>query len=51
MNLKTGYIVKDIKKEQTIASIVTIHTTVDGPKIEKVQDKWDGKLLNSSIQM
>lgn len=50
MNLKSRYVVKGIKKEQTIASVVSIQTTADGSKIEKVEDKWDGKLPDSSIQ-
>lgn len=48
MNLKTRYVVKGINKEQTVSSIVTIATGADG-KITKVEDKWDGKLPESSI--
>jgi len=43
MNLKTRYVVKGIGKEQTISSVVNIFTDSNG-KIEKVEDKWDGKL-------
>lgn len=43
MNLKNRYVVKGIGKEQTIASVVNIFVGKDG-KIEKLQDKWDGKL-------
>ncbi|EON69813.1 hypothetical protein W97_09076 [Coniosporium apollinis CBS 100218] len=46
MNLKTRYVVKGIGKEQTIASAVNIFVGKDG-KIEKLQDKWDGKLPDS----
>ncbi|KAK8215449.1 hypothetical protein M8818_002070 [Zalaria obscura] len=48
MNLKTRYVVKGIGKEQTISSVVNIFTDKDG-KISKVEDKWDGKLPESSI--
>ncbi|KAF2159381.1 hypothetical protein M409DRAFT_60847 [Zasmidium cellare ATCC 36951] len=47
LDLKTRYVVKGINKEQTIQSKVLIHT--DGDKISKVEDKWDGKLPDSSI--
>lgn len=50
MNLKTRYVVKGIGKEQTIASVVEIHTNADGSKIEKLLDKWDGELPDSSIK-
>jgi len=49
MNLKTRYVVKGIGKEQTINSVINIHTTADGKKIAKVEDKWDGNLPDSSI--
>ncbi|KAF2193451.1 hypothetical protein K469DRAFT_691028 [Zopfia rhizophila CBS 207.26] len=48
MDLKTRYVIKGIKKEQTIRSVVTIHTDEQG-KIAKVEDKWDGNLPESSI--
>ncbi|EME44959.1 hypothetical protein DOTSEDRAFT_127776 [Dothistroma septosporum NZE10] len=47
LDLKTRYVVKGIGKEQTIASKVLIHQ--DGDKISKVEDRWDGKLPESSI--
>jgi len=50
MDLKTRYVVKGIGKEQTIASVIKIHTSADGSKIEKVQDMWDGELPDSSIK-
>ncbi|KAF4312677.1 hypothetical protein GTA08_BOTSDO11653 [Botryosphaeria dothidea] len=48
MSLKTRYVVKGIKKETTINSIVNISTDSAG-KITKVEDKWDGNLPESSI--
>lgn len=48
MNLKTRYVVKGIGMEQTIASVIKIYTDDQG-KISKVEDKWDGKLPESSI--
>lgn len=48
MNLKTRYKVKGIGSEQTIESVVKIFTNQQG-KIEKVQDKWNGKLPDSSF--
>jgi hypothetical protein len=48
MDLKTRYVIKGIGKEQTIQSVVAIHTDGEG-KITKVEDKWDGKLPDSSI--
>jgi hypothetical protein len=49
MDLKTRYVIKGIGKEQIISSVVTIQTTADGSKIEKLQDKWNGELPDSSI--
>jgi hypothetical protein len=49
MDLKTKYTVKGIGKETTITSVINIFTTPDGSKISKVEDKWDGKLPESSI--
>ena len=49
MDLKTKYTVKGLNKDTTVSSKVNIYTTPDGSKIEKVQDKWDGKLPDSSI--
>jgi len=48
LDLKTRYVVKGIGKEQTIQSLVAIHTDEQG-KISKVEDKWDGKLPESGI--
>jgi hypothetical protein len=50
MDLKNRYVIKGINKEQTITSVVTIQTSADGAKIEKVQDKWDGALPDGAIQ-
>ncbi|KAK4624017.1 hypothetical protein CLAFUW4_05593 [Fulvia fulva] len=47
MDMKTRYVVKGIGKEQVIASKILIHQ--DGDKISKVEDRWDGKLPESSI--
>jgi hypothetical protein len=48
MDMKTRYVIKGINKEQTIASKINIF--VEGDKIVKVEDKWDGKLPESGIQ-
>lgn len=48
MDLKTRYVVKGIGKEQTIESVVAIHTDDQG-KISKVEDKWNGKLPEGAI--
>ena len=48
MNLSTRYVVKGIGKEQKIDSVILIHHDGNG-KIEKVEDKWDGKLPDSTI--
>ncbi|KAF1936959.1 hypothetical protein EJ02DRAFT_386453 [Clathrospora elynae] len=48
MDLKTRYVIKGINKEQTIQSVVAIHLDGQG-KIEKVEDKWDGKLPDGAI--
>lgn len=48
MNMKTRYVVKGLGKEQTVQSLITIATDSNG-KITKVEDKWDGKLPESSI--
>jgi hypothetical protein len=49
MDMKTKYTIKGINKETTIDSKINIFTSSDGSKIEKVEDKWDGKLPDSSI--
>lgn len=43
MDLKTRYKIKGIGKEQTIESVVNIHTDGKG-KILKVEDKWNNEL-------
>ncbi|GME47408.1 hypothetical protein GTA08_BOTSDO11653 [Neofusicoccum parvum] len=48
MSLKTRYVVKGIKKETTINSVVNISTDSAG-KITKVEDRWDGSLPESGI--
>lgn len=50
MDMKMRYVVKGINKAQTIQSVVAIHTTEDGAKITKVQDKWNGELPEGSVQ-
>lgn len=45
--MTTLYTVKGIGKETTINSKINIFT--EGGKITKVEDKWDGKLPDSSI--
>lgn len=49
MDMRTRYVVKGIKKEQTIDSKIHIHYDAKLGKITKVQDKWDGKLPESSF--
>lgn len=49
MDLKTRYVIKGINKEQTINSVVAVHLDSEG-KVQKVEDKWDGKLPEGSIQ-
>jgi hypothetical protein len=49
MDLKTRYVIKGIGKEQTIASKVMIFYDKSSGKITKVQDKWNGKLPESSF--
>jgi len=48
MDLRTRYVIKGLNKEQLIQSVVAIHLDEQG-KIKKVEDKWDGKLPDSSI--
>ncbi|KAJ8118595.1 hypothetical protein OPT61_g480 [Boeremia exigua] len=48
MDLKTRYVIKGIGKEQIVSSVVAIHLDGEG-KIQKVQDKWDGKLPDGAI--
>jgi len=48
MNLSTRYVVKGIGKEQKIDSVILIHHDGNG-KIEKVEDKWNGELPDSTF--
>lgn len=48
MDLKTRYVIKGINKEQVVSSVVAIYLDSEG-KIQKVQDKWDGKLPDGAI--
>ncbi|MCJ1272132.1 hypothetical protein MMC22_012039 [Lobaria immixta] len=50
LDLRTRYVVKGINKEQIIDSKVLIHYDKVTGKITHVQDKWDGKLPDSSFQ-
>ncbi|KAI9806034.1 MAG: hypothetical protein M1833_004441 [Piccolia ochrophora] len=50
IDMKTRYVVKGIGKEQTIASEIYVFYDKASGKIEKVQDKWDGNLPDSSIK-
>ncbi|MCJ1274818.1 hypothetical protein MMC21_002616 [Puttea exsequens] len=50
MDLRTRYVVKGINKEQTIDSKINIFYDKATGKITKVEDKWDGKLPDSSFQ-
>ncbi|KAL9132557.1 MAG: hypothetical protein Q9175_006267 [Cornicularia normoerica] len=49
MDLRTRYVVKGIGKEQIIDSKINIFHD-ETYKIKKVEDKWDGKLPDSSFQ-
>ena len=49
MDLRTRYVVKGISKEQTVNSKVNISYDKATGKITKVEDKWDGKLPDSSF--
>jgi hypothetical protein len=44
MDLKTRYKMKGIGSEQTIESVVKIHTDEKGERITKVEDKWNGEI-------
>lgn len=48
MDLKTRYVVRGIGKEQTIDSVVKIHT--DGDKITKVEDRWNDELPEGAFK-
>lgn len=49
LGLTTKYTVKGIHSTQTIQSLVKIHTTEDGDKITKVEDRWDGNIPEGSF--
>ena len=48
--MRTRYVVKGINKEQTIDSKINIFYDKATGKITKVEDKWDGKLPDSSFK-
>ncbi|KAG8531064.1 uncharacterized protein KY384_004421 [Bacidia gigantensis] len=49
MDLRTRYVIKGLKKEQTIDSKINIFYDKETQKITKVEDKWGGKLPDSSF--
>lgn len=49
MTMETRYVVKGINQEKTIKSEVKILTDAEGKRIEKVEDRWDGKLPEGGI--
>ena len=49
MDLKTRYVIKGLGKEQIISSKIMIGWDETTGKIEKVEDKWDGKLPDSGF--
>lgn len=42
------YVVKGIKKEQVMNSVVAVHIAADG-KIDRVEDRWNGKLPEGAV--
>jgi hypothetical protein len=44
MDLKTRYKVKGVGSEQTIESVIKIHTTPSGDRITQVEDRWNGNI-------
>ena len=50
MDLRTRYVLKGVGKEQTIDSKINIFYDKATGKITKVEDKWDGKLPDSSFK-
>jgi hypothetical protein len=48
MELRNRYVIRGIGKEQTIDSVVAIYTDASG-KIQKVEDRWNGKLPEASV--
>ena len=47
--MRTRYVIKGIGKEQTVDSKINIAYDKATGKITKVEDKWDGKLPDSSF--
>lgn len=50
LDMRTRYVVKGINKEQIIDSKILIYYDKVTGKITHLQDKWDGKLPDSSFQ-
>ena len=50
MNMRTRYVVKGISKEQTIDSKIEIFVDEKTGKITRVNDKWDGKMPDSTFR-
>lgn len=48
LEMSNKYVVKGIKKEQVMNSVVRIFLGADG-KIEKLEDRWNGKLPDGAI--
>ncbi|KAH8648494.1 hypothetical protein BX600DRAFT_442783 [Xylariales sp. PMI_506] len=48
VELENKYVVKGIKKEQVINSVVRIHVGDDG-KIDRVEDRWNDKLPDGAV--
>ncbi|KAI1372518.1 hypothetical protein F4677DRAFT_449419 [Hypoxylon crocopeplum] len=48
MNVSNKYVLKGVKTEQIIDSVVRIHIGQDG-KIDKVEDRWNDKLPEGTV--
>lgn len=48
LELSNKYVVKGIKKEQTMNSVVKVFIGEDG-KVERLEDRWNGKLPEGAI--
>ncbi|KAF2830809.1 hypothetical protein CC86DRAFT_391629 [Ophiobolus disseminans] len=48
VDLRTKYVVKGIGMEEMVQSVVAVYLDGEG-KIERVEDRWDGKLPEGSI--
>lgn len=46
--MSNKYVVKGIKQEKVMNSVVRIHVGSDG-KIEKLEDRWNGELPSGAI--